>query len=613
AGRAVGSAVRAVGSARRAAGFRGAGGWFREAGCGEPQSSTAKAPPRTRSPGANAGIRLALRSAPVLMFLLAVVVATGCNSDAGKTGSTETVARTSQQVWANGDFETGDPAAPPPSWTVRNYLNANGGVKGTPMAPPQSFDALNLGDKPAFRYPLYGRQAVRVNYMDDYYYGDTKNANALVQTMSTTAADIDPMDGKIHVRFAMAPVLENPSHKYNEQPFYFVQVDNLTTRTKLYGDFNVAGQAGVPWKSTEGVNWHYGSKITTVWTDWQLVDVTGAINVGDSLQLTILASGCSKGAHVGRVYVDGVGSTVPGPFASATGPAAATANSDITYTVHYANGGTTDVWGAHVDMTTPPNTTFQSVNSAPGTCTTPTVGQAGSLSCFIGTLAPKASGSFTVTVHINPGATGSITNGIYAILGTNTAPLQGPKVVTRVSSGSNSANLAASQTASAPVATAGGTITYTTVITNNGPATLGAAAVQVSLPKPTQITSWTYSCVAASGATCGVGATCTTGLFNERFVRSAHPRRDRRQGDVLHRGNRGRVSERHHRFHGHRKRDRRRHHGPERGEQHGYPRDPHWNGVAPYSEQPEQFLRDRALRPARHPLRVHMQQLVQGR
>ena len=77
------------------------------------------------------------------------------------------------------------------------------------------------------------------------------NANALTQTMTADLGDVDPTDDKVHVRFAIAPVLENPgaSHAYTEQPYYFVRLENLTRGTTLYQDFNAANQPGVPWKN----------------------------------------------------------------------------------------------------------------------------------------------------------------------------------------------------------------------------------------------------------------------------------------------------------------------------------------------------------------------------
>src|SRR5437879_13498384 len=95
-----------------------------------------------------------------------------------------------------------------------------------------------------------------------------------------------------------------------------------------------------------------------------LVDISPgntALSVGDQVQLTVAASGCSLGGHFGRVYLDGMGSTVPGPYVTASAPQAVNAGATLTYTYRYANGGTTAAIGTQIDQTTPPNTTLASV------------------------------------------------------------------------------------------------------------------------------------------------------------------------------------------------------------------------------------------------------------
>ncbi|HMI92025.1 MAG TPA: hypothetical protein VK509_11705, partial [Polyangiales bacterium] len=229
------------------------------------------------------------------------------------------VAQVRQAVWVNGDFEASAIGSTPPTgWSVTNYTN-NTGVTGSSTAAPASFTALNLtaggktetfvvggaaetqvdpdlGSGQPFRFPKYGTRGVRVNYKDATDNGKNKNANSLKQTMTITTGDIDPIDGQVHVRFAVAPVLENPSHGYTQQPFYFIELANLTRGTKLYQDFNTAGQSGVPWKTTTSI----ATGNTVQWTNWQLVDVApgaSALAIGEQVQLTVVASGCALGGH----------------------------------------------------------------------------------------------------------------------------------------------------------------------------------------------------------------------------------------------------------------------------------------------------------------------------
>lgn len=85
--------------------------------------------------------------------------------------------------------------------------------------------------------------------------GKDQNANTLKQTMTTIAADVDPADGKIHVRFALAPVLQNPTHVDTHQPYFFVELKNDTKDAGLFTTFNFANQPAFLGKPTTRVRW----------------------------------------------------------------------------------------------------------------------------------------------------------------------------------------------------------------------------------------------------------------------------------------------------------------------------------------------------------------------
>ena len=364
------------------------------------------------------------------------------------------------QAWAtgfaNGGFESDAiGASPPSSWLRQTYLN--GGVSGTTSAPPASFATLNLGTPGAgknetfvvggtaatqadpdlgtgqtFRFPLFDVRAARVNYLSATDNGKNRNANSLYQTMTVGAGDIDGSDGLVHVRFAIAPVLENPAHGYNQQPYFYVELLNVTKGTTLMTRFNTAGQSGVPWKTTTSVL----TGNTTQWTDWQLIDVapdSSALAVGDQVKLTVVASGCALGGHFGRVYVDGFGTTIPGVYTWATADkASVSAGSTLTYTLHYANGSASSAIGARLDFATPPNTTYNNTVALPTGCTAPANGSAGTISCPLGVLSSGATGAFQVAVNVSVAATGSIVNGNYAISAVNSPTLLGATLATPV-------------------------------------------------------------------------------------------------------------------------------------------------------------------------------------
>ncbi|RYE77509.1 MAG: DUF11 domain-containing protein, partial [Myxococcales bacterium] len=354
---------------------------------------------------------------------------------------------------------------------------------------PESQTDPDMGQAATLRFPKYGNRAARVND------GSNFNGNQMTQTMVTSVGDVDPTDGKVHVRFAIAPVLQNPGHGFNEQPYYFVQLENLSTGATLYSDFNVSNQTGVPWKTPDGGD--------TLYTDWQLVDIApgdAGLAVGNQVRLTVVAAGCAAGGHSGRVYVDAVGSGIPGLYSWATGPQAANAGDVITYSVNYKNGGTTTTSGTYVDFTTPPNTTFDS--AVGGNCTGLAAGATGSTRCDLASLAPGATGTFLVKVKIDAAATGVVTNGTYSIAATAVSALIGPKVYTNITNNTVYADIGVTKTDGKAAVVFSDPNTYTIVATNK--ATTGAAVgVTVTDTMPAQLTNVTWTCTASAGSACG--------------------------------------------------------------------------------------------------------------
>jgi hypothetical protein len=390
---------------------------------------------------------LAAKSSSIALGGIGALLLIGCHS-ADKKPAEERTDEAQSSLFSNGDFETGAAGSSPPSWTVVSYIN-----NGITVQTPQTYAGLNLtaggalitteingvnqpdpdlGNTASLRWPRYGAQAARVNFHSNNAGGHGKNVNSLAQTMTIGAGDVDPSDGQIHVRFAIAPVLQNPGHPLDQQPYYFVTLSNVTQSTTLYSDFNLSGQPGVPWKTING-----GTNQEIDYVDWALVDISpsnGSIAMGDSVKLEIIGAGCSLGGHFGEVYVDGVGVTIPGLYVSGKGPAQANAGANIAYALTYKNGAAMAETGVTIDFTTPPNTTFQSIVPPVGaSCVTPAVGAAGVITCtFAGPVAAGATGGFSISVAIDPAATGSIVAGTYDIFSTQETPLLGNKITTLI-------------------------------------------------------------------------------------------------------------------------------------------------------------------------------------
>jgi MYXO-CTERM domain-containing protein len=451
---------------------------------------------------------------------LVVAAAAGCSPGADPVQTVQAA------VFANGSFESDAIGNAPTSWTVSSYQNEGitdtrpaaqtmaslklqtGGYAATFVVggTAESQTDPDLGTGASFRYPKYGSRALRINLGTGFSTGAFKNVNGASQTMTVANGDVDTSDNKVHVRFAVAPVLQNPAHDYIEQPYYFVQLRNITKGTTLYQDFNASAQTGVPWKTVG----------TVYYTDWQLVDIApgnAALAVGDQVELQILAAGCAQIIHWGRIYVDGVGSTIPGLYTWGTGPQSVNAGADLTYTLNYKNGGTTTTSGTKLELVIPADTTFQSV-SLPAACTAPAVGATGTVVCTLGSLAAGASGALTVTVKVAAAATGTITNGNYYIYATSVSPLLGPKVQTAVTSNVTYSDVSITKTDGVAAIGWGQATTYTITASNAGPS--AAASVSIADAMPAELTGVTWTCAGAGGGTCpaasGSGSIAATGV-----------------------------------------------------------------------------------------------------
>jgi uncharacterized repeat protein (TIGR01451 family) len=159
---------------------------------------------------------------------------------------------------------------------------------------------------------------------------------------------------------------------------------------------------------------------------------------------------------------------------------------NINYTQTISNLGTFTANTPTYSITTPPNTTFQSITPPAGwTCITPAVGGTGAISCSGSTLASGASVSMPLTLKVNagasPGTTITATPSVASssrdpYLVNNTASLSATVVA------AGSADVAVTISNSPTPVYPSENYTYTVGATNNGPAS--AANVSVSIPLP---------------------------------------------------------------------------------------------------------------------------------
>lgn len=151
------------------------------------------------------------------------------------------------------------------------------------------------------------------------------------------------------------------------------------------------------------------------------------------MSIQIVAAGCELGGHQGYVYVDAgdTGTFFPGlQVATSASSPNAYRGTNFTYTYAYSNASNAAISNVQVAATLPTGTTF--VSTTGSSCTAPSVGSTGTVTCSVGTLAAGASGSFAITVLVTNVATSPLSNGTYPISGTGTPALLGPLLQTPI-------------------------------------------------------------------------------------------------------------------------------------------------------------------------------------
>jgi uncharacterized repeat protein (TIGR01451 family) len=189
------------------------------------------------------------------------------------------------------------------------------------------------------------------------------------------------------------------------------------------------------------------------------------------------------------------------------------AGNNITYTVTVTNNGPGTSANVVLSETQPTNTTFVSIAYASGTTGWSCSGTA--YSCSIASLPVGSSTTFTVVAKVGSAvASGTVITDTASVSATtiDPNPSNNYATVTTVVATAGQADLGITKTGTPNPVLAGNNITYTIVVTNNGPATssnvtmtdtLPANTTVVSITPPSTPTGWT--CPAASGGT----QTCT--------------------------------------------------------------------------------------------------------
>ncbi|PAT33092.1 hypothetical protein CLI92_05275 [Vandammella animalimorsus] len=210
-----------------------------------------------------------------------------------------------QAIFLNGDFEIG---------TFDDWVAGHGSNPGLQGLPPFNEGAIRItpgGTRlleligagvdpraPHLVLPRQGNYSAKVNDETNGYH-----LNYIQQKGTIQESDRDPVDGKLHVRFSYAAVLEDPGHEPQGQPYFHVYLKDLTSGQTLYDDFAYSNQPGRVYYVTR----YRGGK----WVSTPFIDVDIVVpdsSLGHELEIRALGADCAHGGHGGYVYVDAFGS-----------------------------------------------------------------------------------------------------------------------------------------------------------------------------------------------------------------------------------------------------------------------------------------------------------------
>lgn len=262
-----------------------------------------------------------------------------------------------------------------------------------------------------------------------------------------------------------------------------------------------------------------------------------SLNQGDSVQLAVTVNtfpaGKSLEHRITTLYADygysddlyetATEIMVGDLVVSSSAPPQAGPNDDIPYSIILSSPGPSAVANVTYSWTTPPGTTFLSIDNPTPTrlgeteltkCTTPVAGSAGTVTCTTdylypaSTLAPGVSVGATIsaiTIHVRaPGAQGTVTNSVSGTADYDSNPSNNTSSATTTILSGPVADLSLMMWTSSASAVIGTRVTYTASVSNAGPSDVKNVRMTFTAPSGAILTSWPEACTQTSPAVCTV-------------------------------------------------------------------------------------------------------------
>jgi uncharacterized repeat protein (TIGR01451 family) len=172
-----------------------------------------------------------------------------------------------------------------------------------------------------------------------------------------------------------------------------------------------------------------------------------------------------------------------------SGPGTATAGTDINYTLSVTNNGPSAAKNVIITDTEPSAVQILSITPSTGACNAGVPGDPlQPTKCSFGTLGVGASASVVISVHIKPDTLGTIHDDARASSDTFDTDLSN-NLATLATDVTASADLSITKGSSPNPVLAGQQLTYTLIVTNNGPSTAVGVKITDTLPNGTSFVS----------------------------------------------------------------------------------------------------------------------------
>jgi uncharacterized repeat protein (TIGR01451 family) len=175
--------------------------------------------------------------------------------------------------------------------------------------------------------------------------------------------------------------------------------------------------------------------------------------------------------------------------AKSDSPDPVNAGDNITYTIDVTNAGPSWAVNGQLTDTVPAGTTFVSLSSPGWTCTQPSTGGTGNITCDASVVGFGAN-TFTLVVKVNPStAAGTVITNSATFTSTTSDPNSGGETGTATTTVTASADVSVTKTDSPDPVTAGNDLTYTITVNNAGPSNAATVTLTDNLPAATTFVS----------------------------------------------------------------------------------------------------------------------------